>query len=171
MLFWAQGLKSKRGAGFRVYGSGLRWVSHCRASSAHIRQSRPHSGLGFKVQVRNAPPGCLKADTGRISGSKGAGGADDARMSTQRAARSILRLHEHRLEAFTPPPVPAAARLTSPAQPSQSTTRHRTETARVWAPWGQESRSDALATLLTLIPDSGTPAVLQSPVYASRGAD
>jgi hypothetical protein len=41
----------------------------------------------------------------------------------------------------------------------------------VWTPGGQESRFDAVATLPTLIPNSGTPAVLQSPVYASRGAD
>jgi len=41
----------------------------------------------------------------------------------------------------------------------------------VWTPGGQESRFDALSTLHTLIPGSGTPAVLQSPVYASRGAD
>ena len=39
-------------------------------------------------------------------------------------------LRDHLVEALIPPPVPAAARLTSPAQPSQSTILHRTEAAR-----------------------------------------
>jgi len=75
--------------------------------------------------VGNFPPEWLGADIGRILGSKGAGGAADARLSTQGAEESTLRLREHLVEA--PPPVSAAHRLTSPAQPSQSTILHRTE--------------------------------------------
>ena len=55
-----------RGLGFGVQGSGCRvlsglhvdvlpgtnWAGRCRANNmAHIRQSRPYSGLGFQVTV------------------------------------------------------------------------------------------------------------------------
>ena len=71
-----------------------------------------------------------RSDTDRISGSKGAGGAADAQLSTHGVEGGTSRLREHLVEALIPPPVPAAARLTRHAQPSQSTTRHRTEAAR-----------------------------------------
>jgi len=42
-------LSGSSGVGFGAAGGGLKWESRCRANMAHIRQSRPDSGLDFQV--------------------------------------------------------------------------------------------------------------------------
>jgi hypothetical protein len=85
-------------------------LPHLRRSATHSPDatSRQNRRAYFctaspRATVGNAPPEWLRADTGRISESKGAGGAADTRPSTHGAKGSNLRLREHLVEALTPP--------------------------------------------------------------------